>query len=106
MVELEQMTGTDNNGCRHVYQTDRVYRVIDDRRRQIGFVDRKEGARFAAIIALTDDERDSIVGEINATREKQGKFGPIAGPGEKPSDTPLVNRELAKMQQESEDDAE
>lgn len=79
MIELWQMRGTDTSGFYHVFDVDFVYRVVDGERRKIGILARKTGATLKPLCKMADDEADALVAEVNEAREREGKFGPIAG---------------------------
>lgn len=105
MIELKQMTGTSpHNGKRHVFNTDIVYRVAEDgTRQQLGFIDRKPGAKLALIVRLTDDEADAVQAEVNAARAEQGRFAGVVALGEQPPDQALVDALVDDTEEEEED---
>lgn len=107
MIELFQMRGRDRAGKRHVFPVDIVYRVEGGEREKLGFLNRKPGAFLSPIVPFAEDEIEPLTAEVNAAREEQGKFGPIAGIYSRSgAHTPRVQQEIARLQQEGSDDDE
>lgn len=106
MIELKQMAGTSpHNGKRHVFNADTVFRVAEDgTRQQLGFIDRKPGAKLALIVRLTDDEADAVREEVNAARAKQGRFAGVVALGEQPPDRALVDALVEDTEEDEGDD--
>lgn len=80
------MTGRKTGGEFCVFDTDKVVDVQDDESTLIGFVDRREGARFAMRVRMTDSRILQVIAAINRIRKEKQNLGPVVGPGHTPPD--------------------